>query len=141
MLRRLFRELGGAGFVSEKVSINNILQGYDLVELGTCRRVPFIRFREIVPEEWDEAFSYGPFSFSQEGLDFGTNIIEKALREGISPIYIDEIGPVELMGLGFAVPFEKALEAGVDLVIVCRESMLDAVIQHFAIREWRLLER
>ena len=139
LIKELFRRHGGAGFVSEKVFDNKILQGYDLVELGSRERVPFIRFRELVPAGWKEAFTYGPFSFSVQGLTRGVNIINKAVEKRISPIYIDEIGPVELMGLGFAVPFEKALRSGLDIVFVCRESLLESVLQNFNIRNWNLI--
>lgn len=140
LIKELFRRHGGAGFVSEKVFDNEILQGYDLVELGSWKRTPFIRFRELVPAGWKEAFTYGPFSFSVQGLTRGVTIINKAVEKRISPIYIDEIGPVEIEGKGFAQAFVHALHSGLSVVAVCRETLIDGVIARFSITEWRILD-
>lgn len=40
--------------------------------------------------------SYGPFKFSSKGFEKANNVIINALNQGLSPVFIDEIGPLEL---------------------------------------------
>ncbi len=138
-LLSLHRKSGGTGFLSVKTVRNGVLHGYDLVQIDDMsKRVPFARYRDLVADDWNEAFHYGPFSFSRSGLEFGISIVEHAIDNGISPIFIDEIGPVELEGMGFSSIFRRVLNAGMDVVVACRENLVDDVIEHFKIRDWRL---
>ncbi len=135
----LYRELGGAGFVSVKHIEDGILHGYDLLKLGTDLKIPFARYRELTSDGWKEAFAYGPFSFSRDGLEAGIGILRQAMKNGISPLFIDEIGPLELEGLGFHDIFEEIVRSGTDAIIACRELLIDEVIRHFGIEEWEVL--
>ena len=76
---------------------------------------------------------FGDFSFSPQGIAFGM----KAVREGMSlPLtLIDELGPLELAGSGFAnaIPLLNSAKLG-NRVVVIRESLLSSFLPLFSRR-------
>jgi nucleoside-triphosphatase THEP1 len=75
----------------------------------------------------------GDFSFSPQGIEFGLG----AIRDGMSlPLtLIDELGPLELAGSGFAsaIPLLNSAHKG-NQVVVVRESLLDLFLPLFGRR-------
>jgi nucleoside-triphosphatase THEP1 len=122
----------GDGFITKKVFGNGGFDGYEIVRLSNGDKMPFINKILSVP---DEAFRYGIFSFSQRALNFAEEIIDELLSNNISPVYMDEIGPVELDGKGFCELLRKALHTDIDLYITVRQSCVDAVVKKFNIRK------
>jgi nucleoside-triphosphatase THEP1 len=98
--------------------------GFDIVNLATGERKPLAR---------EEARVVGPharwsrFAFSTEGLAFGHKALAEDAR-GADVVVIDEVGPFELSGGGWAGALDAlvAMPTGVMLLVV-RESVVDAV--------------
>jgi nucleoside-triphosphatase len=70
----------------------------------------------------------GPFTpryiFNPAGIDFGIKAIEKGISADI--LFIDELGPIELMGQGFAPALEKVLASAKNSVLVIRKELVSA---------------
>jgi len=130
----LYKEKGGDGVLCPKHMDNDIHLGYDLVHLSTGETIPFARFKNALPADWDEAFSFGPFSFSAKAREKATHIIEKAIETGISPIYLDEIGPVELEERGFANLFRALINNDINTIVSVRDFLLNRIITFFEIK-------
>jgi nucleoside-triphosphatase THEP1 len=83
----------------------------------------------------------GKYSFSRAGFEKATWIIENAMnKEGW--VVIDEIGPLELEGKGFAPVLKKLLamgRPGVVLVIRDKDEVAKRVIQEFGIEEYKII--
>ena len=83
----------------------------------------------------------GKYSFSQAGFEKATRIIENAMnKEGW--LVIDEIGPLELEGNGFAPVLKRLLLKGhprVLLVIRDKDEVAKRVIQEFGIEEYQII--
>jgi nucleoside-triphosphatase THEP1 len=76
----------------------------------------------------------GKFIFSKKGFAKAIAIIEKGILEEDGWLVIDEIGPLEINGLGFAEILEKKIPAvfkKINLLIVVRQSLTEEVINHF----------
>lgn len=143
----LYNELKrGSGFVSKKRFVgegkNLDFTGYDLMNLNTGESVPLAYKAGFIPPVWDEVCRRGPYSFSRKGFKFGEEIIERfcdEIGEGCKieiekePVFIDEIGPLELNGLGFSQALRKILRSRKTLYIVVRSQILDDVIREFDI--------
>ncbi len=118
---------------------NNFI-GYEIVRLATGERRMLAYKESAAPPGWDEIYRCGPYHFSQAALEFAGAIINDIIARGISPIFIDEIGPLELQDKGFAPLLEKALNTGLDVYITVRSPCLDEVIKKFNIGDYRLIE-
>ena len=136
-LLSIYRQIGkGDGFYSRKVS-NHLgdTVGYDLIRLSNEERAPFIFLSAEVPSGWAEAFQFDKFSFSSVGLDFANGVIDSLIVNRIDPIFIDEIGPVELQDRGFDRLLRKVIKTKTTLLITVRDACVNDVIDKYMIEK------
>ncbi len=83
-----------------------------------------------------EGEKIGPFRFDTVGQAFGKQLISPEKLKNLTIVVIDEIGPLEIKGLGWAESIEKLLEDPTKLHLwVVRKSLVNQVI-----RKWNLLD-
>jgi nucleoside-triphosphatase THEP1 len=97
--------------------------GFDIADLGSAESRPLCRTQG--PAAWQ---SQGPFRFSPEGLAFGLQALAEALRRDDDVIFVDEVGPLELQGRGWAGALDAlARRRRKPMVWVVREGLVDEV--------------
>ncbi|HBL37424.1 MAG TPA: hypothetical protein DDZ55_11520 [Firmicutes bacterium] len=139
-LRSIYQEQRtGDGFYNRKLIRNGVFVGQELVRLTSGESRIFSYRTGFIPEDWEAGAAYRDFSFSEAGLAFGCQIIWATLAERIEPIYLDELGPLELAGNGFAHVFRETLCAGIEAYVVVRSSCLQSVIDTFAVTEYQII--
>jgi nucleoside-triphosphatase THEP1 len=116
------RGLSCAGFLSPATTDGNGERVYDLLELGTGRRLALLRREgETQAEE-----RIGPFFFIPGALDLARSIIRDARPRDL--LVVDEVGPLELAGGGYWPALRAKLgERGTTVLLVAREDILDAL--------------
>lgn len=135
----IFHALGnGDGFYNRKVYSSGHFIGQEIVRLSSGERKLW-SCRKYTAENWQEVYCYDVYSFSKEGLNFAEDIIASILRSGTEPIFIDEIGPLELQEKGFHNLFNTCLECGRELYIVIRESCVEAVVNKYNIQDYKII--
>jgi nucleoside-triphosphatase THEP1 len=103
--------------------------GFDITDLGTGERRPLCRMQG--PAGWQ---SQGPFRFSPDGLDFGLRALAEALRRDADVIFVDEVGPLELRGRGWAGALDVlAWRRRRPMVWVVRQGLVDEVRQRWGL--------
>jgi nucleoside-triphosphatase THEP1 len=112
------RGLGCAGFLSPAAIGPGGAPGYDLLEIATGRRRPYLRTEGPAAAE-----RVGPYVFVPEALERARAILREA--GGPELLIVDEVGPLELEGRGLWLALEDALRrrAGKTL-LVAREGIL-----------------
>lgn len=139
-LLSIYRETGsGDGFISWKIYSEGKFAGQRIIRLSTGESKPLSFIMGFVPYGWDEKYTYGNFSFSEKGLTFARNIASDVISHGISPVFIDEIGPVELDKKGFYDIFSMLLRAGSQIYTAVRESCVDSVVREFGISAYEII--
>ena len=134
------RDKQGDGFVSKKIFINPTeFTGYEIVRLSTEEKMPLAYKSQYVPSHWDEIYRRGPFSFSKAAFVFAEHIIDDIIDRHINPVYIDEIGPLELDGKGFSTILEKILRIQKDVYITVRSHCVNEVINKFNTRDHKII--
>ena len=112
------RGLSCSGFISPAVTDEAGETGYDLVEIATGRRLPYLRRHGLPGAE-----RIGPYIFVPETLERARTIIRETGPPGL--LVVDEVGPLELRGGGLWPALRDALEApGPTLLCVVREDIL-----------------
>lgn len=102
------------------------------------RRFVDLRAGDSMPLEHpatDEAgVEVGRFHFRQAAFDWADDRVGMALAAGSAVIVLDEVGPLEMRGGGFAPVLDRlARDApGVELVLLVRTSLIDVVVERFA---------
>jgi nucleoside-triphosphatase THEP1 len=139
-LRTLFEKHPGEGIYLTKVFFEDLVIGQDIVSFSTGEFLPFSRKKNWLPDNWDEACVYRNYSFSQKGLAFAKEIMNKALEKQVSPLYLDEIGPLELEGKGFSEILRDCLASEAELYLVVRTGCLKEVLKTYGIRDYELIQ-
>jgi len=118
-----------SGFIARGVHEGQDRIGYDLENLHSGESCVFIR--KQAANGW---FRHGKYYFNQDGVDFGNSILNIADRESNNLLVIDEVGPVELKGKGWADGISHLVNnSSIMQLWVVRSHILKRVI-----RNWRI---
>jgi nucleoside-triphosphatase THEP1 len=129
----------GDGFISRKIFKKNTFYGYEIVRLSTSESIPLAFKSGSTPFVWDEIFTAGSFSFSEKAFIFAESIIDEIIKGDANPVFIDEIGPLELEGKGFCNLLKQLLLTDKDIYITVRKSCLKDVIEAFKLERYEII--
>lgn len=128
----------GEGYALVKTGDNS---GQDIIRLSDGKIMPFSRTEGNFPKGWDGAEAYDRFGFSRKGLVFAKQIINDIIIHGFANAYIDEIGPLELLGCGVDKEFCLLSACARNLTVAVRDNCLKGcVLRYFANREIEVID-
>ncbi len=133
-LARAGRTVGGVA--SPAIWEDGRRMGYDLLDLrrGDCRPLArVVNAPGVVP-------TMGNFLFDEPALAHGHQAIVAAVNDGLDAVAIDEVGPLEWDGQGWAAALTHALAAGrvgQELIVVVRASLRKQLADRFPSPRWR----
>lgn len=140
-LLSIYHELElGDGFINAKVYDAGQYTGQRIVRLSTGESVNFSFKKEFIPLNWDEEYTYDVYSFSRRGLIFAYNTVSDIILKKIEPIFIDEIGPLELQRQGFFDILAMLLKLKREIYITVRDSCVESVIKEFNIEKYNTIQ-
>lgn len=114
--------------------------GYDLLDFRSGSRRPLAR----IAGEHAAGPTVGVYHFDEAALVAGRTAIVEAARDGLNVIAIDEVGPLEFRGEGWAPALESALRAGHPgqrLIITVRPRLADELSASFPSPLWDTVTR
>jgi len=141
LLAKILSEKGFpvAGIVSPRILKDGKTLGYVVRDICTGRTRPLcaISPRELLgiaefsslfePSPLEgEVFQFRRFFFSQRALEFGNSVLMEAAGKA-EVIVVDEVGPLELSGHGFAPGLRVCRESKAFLILTVRPRLLSAV--------------
>jgi molybdopterin-guanine dinucleotide biosynthesis protein A len=103
--------------------------GSNALDLLTGQEVPFARLSRHGAFKAGERI--GDYTISRDGISFACGAIKRAVESRCDLVVIDEIGPLELSGKGLMPAVELALASAVNVLIVVRSSLKEAVQRRF----------
>ena len=109
--------------------------GYDLADLRCARQRPLAR----VVGEPGSGPVVGRYRFDEAAIAEGNATIMSAVSDGVDVVVVDEIGPLEFRGQGWAPALERALQTarGTDqMLVVTRPSLVDQLPTRFPSPLW-----
>lgn len=131
----------GVGFFSRKVFRSGVHIGYDLVLLPGMRTVPFIRVDGFgIGEDCEEIIRQGRFLFASSAFYLAEEWMESHPVLDDVPVWMDEIGALELFGYGFDRIVRNALAEGRELRVVFREHLFERLIEYYNILNYSKME-
>ena len=123
------RGLTCRGFLSPAVMDRDGRRGYDLLEIGTGRRRPYLRREGEAGTE-----SVGPYVFVPSTIERARSIIRAADPSAV--LVVDEVGPLEIQGGGLWPDLRAALaRPGQTALLVAREGIVADLAAMLAPRE------
>jgi nucleoside-triphosphatase THEP1 len=140
-MRELFRQAAKAdGILSEKIFDKGGFCGYRLVHLRSGETKELALLETEYHGQFTEAWRLGSFVFSAEAFRFGCELLERlCANPGAGSIFLDEAGPLELEGQGFAGVLPSLLRSGKELYITVRGGCLQAFIRAYGIADYLLI--
>jgi nucleoside-triphosphatase THEP1 len=78
-----------------------------------------------------DSLNIGKYKFSISSFNEITNYTLKSLDSKPDFVVLDEIGPLELKGLGFDELLKSLLSSDSNLILVIRNTLLEEIIQHY----------
>jgi len=103
--------------------------GYDVENVLTGERSPLCRTDHVASRQ-----VIGPFVFLEEGLALGQRALAQKTIEHCDLVVVDEVGPLELQGGGWAQSVQRLLGMdGMNLLLVVRPAMVEKLQTHWGI--------
>jgi len=134
------RRKGGArvgGILCTAIEQHGQRIGCNALDLLTGQEVPFAR---LSSHGWfKEGEGVGEYSISKGGILFACGAIERAVESRCDLVIVDEVGPLELHGRGLVPAVELALASAVDVLIVVRSRLKEALKRRFSNYEFVVL--
>ena len=109
--------------------------GFDVTDLGSGETKPLCR--KDGPQEWEDQ---GCYRFSPDGLAFGLEAIAAAGRRDADVVFVDEVGPFEVAGKGWAPGLDALAERKKPMVWVVRKSLVEDVRLRWGLAKSRVFE-
>lgn len=129
----------GDGIISRKIIADGKTAGYDFVHLDGEMSVPGIRLKEDINGNTDTVFSIGRYSILRDGFRFAESILRQCITDGSKPVWIDEIGKLELDDGGFAGLLLQALKKSGTVYMTCRTEYLKEIIRAFSLTDYQVI--
>lgn len=136
---KLYEESGdGIALYSQKqYDESNTIVGYNLVLLPDKKEIPFICLKDSVCSNEDRYFIQGRFAFLKETFEQAERYILSSPAH--LPVWIDEVGGLELKGLGYSNLLHKLLESDRNIILTVRDRLLEKVLNRYKIRDYSLI--
>ena len=128
------------GIISPAVLEAGQRVGYDIESVRSAERR---RLAMLVDDPRQKADA-GRYSFAEDAVRFGNETLVAAAAAGCEVIAIDEVGPLELRGGGWAPALRVALERHrkpQSLFIVIRTGLIEEVAANFPSAAWAGVRR
>ncbi|MDZ7633940.1 MAG: nucleoside-triphosphatase [Bacteroidales bacterium] len=109
--------------------------GYDVSDISTGARAPFLRYTG------SETMGVDRFTVDDAGYEAGKNALHPETNHDKDVVILDEVGPLELRGLGWSERLVWILnEPGAILIIAVRKNLTEEVTDKFGITGARVID-
>jgi nucleoside-triphosphatase THEP1 len=130
----------GDGFVQTKMMAENKIYGYNAMNLKTSEKRMIMIHREFYSDDFPVTEKIGPYLLHPSVKAWVEKGILQMIHDEVSPIYLDEIGVLELNGFGYDSILKKMVESGLDLVLAVREDLVDQVILKYGLKDVKIIK-
>ena len=125
----------GDGFISVKRMHYDKVHGYEMMKLSNNSLSPLVVRREFAHSDMDIECQIGPFLFLKDTVIKVESEIEQMIKDKISPIFLDEVGQLELYDKCFDSIFKKMVNSGLEIYVTVRDELVDEVIEKYQIEK------
>ncbi len=138
-LEGIHAEKGGDGFVAIKRMEAGKVEGYLAKRLSTGETFPLSAHGENADIDFAVAFAIGPYRFSALAVKRIDEVMRSLLKEGVEPLYLDEVGFLELQGGGFDGLVKEMVASGREIYLTVRDSLVREVERHYGLENAEIL--
>jgi len=125
----------GDGFISVKKMIHDRVHSYISTRLSTKEEKVILVHEQFFSKDFSVAGKIGPYIINLLTLQSIEKSILKMISQQVEPIYLDEIGVLELKGYGYDFIFRKMINSKSQFIISVREDLVDEVISKYQLKD------
>jgi nucleoside-triphosphatase THEP1 len=140
LLHHYEKHLNGDGFIAIKKMVDHVHYGFNLMRLSSGNTLPWMVHQNYYHNDFAKTMKFGPYYLNLNLLDLVEEATDEMLEQKVSPIYVDEVGVLELNGGGYHNIIRKILKSGTDLVIAVRDDLVPSVLTYFDIKDYELIQ-
>jgi len=130
----------GDGFISIKKMNGHLVHSYTALRLSTNDKSLLV-IRDIYQEDnFSKCCQIGPYLFNDETVKNIERTFDHLIKEKVSPLFLDEIGLLELDDQCFHQAFKKLLNSQLEIYVTIRKDLLEKVLRKYEIREYNLID-
>ena len=123
------------GFVAPGKFENNRRSEFSILDLKTGTQQPLCSIHQ------KEGEAIGPFRFDPSGQQFGKQILTPENLKDIDVLFIDEIGPLEIRGQGWASAIDLLMnDQGLTQIWIIRKGLVDEAIQKWGLMDVQVFD-
>ena len=122
------------GILSPAIEKQRQRIGFNVIDLLTDKEVSFARLSRLRRFKGGEVV--GDYTISRHGISFACRAIKRAVESRCDLVVVDEVGPLELCGKGLMPAVGSALASPVNVLIVVRSSLEEALRGRFPEHEF-----
>jgi len=138
-VRKLVEELKAGnvsvkGIYSPRIMADGQTAGYDVVDIDSGFRVPFLRV-----DSESESKKIGRYSINPAAIEAGLKSLSVALNSNPDVIVADEIGKMELGNEGWFEKLGGVLKGSSILVFAVRDSFVEEIVNKFEMKDYSVM--
>lgn len=121
------------GIYSDRIIVDGVTAGYDVVDVETDHREPFLR-----RTPGGGPGEIGQYDILPQGIETGLAALSRALNNKTSVVIVDEVGKLELNDKGWSEKIPGLLDIVPVLILVVRNSFADRVVSKWNIEDYSI---
>jgi nucleoside-triphosphatase len=129
----------GDGFIAIKKMDGTNVHSFLATKLSTKEQKVLMLHKNHYSESFISAGKIGPYLINLFTLSWVEKSIEKMIKKKVEPIYLDEIGVLELDGYGYDRILRKLIESNLDLVITIRSDLVEKIKEHYHLKDVKVI--
>ena len=140
-IKELFeKDCCGQGFVSLKTMEEGKVLFYEFENLQAKTKQIGIINTANYPNHFTNYETLGPYAFDLDCLQEMTHHLEKWIEQKIEPIYLDEIGLLEVNKLFFYPILKRIVQEDIETYITVRSSLVEEVVEVFGLTNYTIMK-
>jgi nucleoside-triphosphatase THEP1 len=125
------KNISVSGIYAPRIMENGVTVGYDIVDIETNKREPFLR-----ADSNGNTTNIGKYTIHPNGLEKGRNILSKSAADNCSLVVIDEVGKLELNSQGWSDNINELIKTSSILLLAVRNTFAKQVIQKWDLKNY-----
>lgn len=129
----------GDGFISVKTMKEDKVLYYELEHLKTgLKRISIIHTKHY-PNQFTKYDQVGPYVFDLDYLKEVEQQIEEMIKQRVEPIFLDEIGLLEMNKKYFYTILKKIVDSKLEAYITVRNTLVTSVIDVLKLKDYKII--
>ncbi len=130
----------GDGFISIKKMNGHLVHSYTALRLATNAKSLLV-IRDLYRDDnFKKCCQIGPYLFNDETVKMIEKTFDGLIKDKTSPLFLDEIGLLELDDQCFHQLFKKLLSSKLEIYVTIRKDLLEKVLKKYKIIEYNLID-